>query len=230
MQASSEQPTAGNGGKKSEAASKSVLERVAEQHSVAKTVSQPQSEGVEQIDSVEKKPKDDATSYQWKPMSEPEESLETSKELSPTKLKQALEHTKTPEMVVKLQNESVAQDEWAALIQKLTIPKLVEQLALNSSFEKQDTTIALTLRATQAHLNTDKAQSELMSALNHVLAEQCHLSIEIGEKGRTPLELREAIYQNKLEMAHNALANDPNVQFIQTRFAAELDSDSVRPI
>ena len=167
--------------------------------------------------------------YQWKPTTNIVEK-EEKKELKPSEIKQALEHTKTPEMNQKLIDESVAQDEWAALIQRLEIPKLVEQLALNSCYRKNGSTIELSLRANQAHLNKDRAQQELLQALNAVLGEECHLSVQISDEGLTPLELRERLYQGKLETAFVSLESDPNVQFIQKRFAAELDRDSVRPI
>ncbi|MGF1745350.1 DNA polymerase III subunit gamma/tau [Vibrio minamisatsumaniensis] len=204
-------------------AKNSVLDRVAQQRGGSGRVS-PASLSASSTENVtnENEP------YRWKP-SKPVVK-EVSKELTPTQIKRALEHIKTPEMVDKLLQESIAQDEWSATIQKLDTAKLVEQLALNSVFAKNDTSITLTLRASQAHLNTDRAQSELLQSLNTVLGEECHLSVEIGDGGETPLELRERLYQGKLKDAFTALENDANVQFIERRFAAELDRDSVRPI
>ncbi|MEZ9909112.1 DNA polymerase III subunit gamma/tau [Vibrio sp. 10N.261.51.A3] len=201
----------------------SVLDRVAQQHGGSERVS-PASLSASSTENVT----NDNEPYRWKP-SKPVVK-EVSKELTPTQIKRALEHIKTPEMVDKLLQESIAQDEWSATIQKLETAKLVEQLALNSVFAKNDTSITLTLRASQAHLNTDRAQSELLQSLNTVLGEECHLSVEIGDGGETPLELRERLYQGKLKDAFTALENDANVQFIERRFAAELDRDSVRPI
>ncbi|WCE28919.1 DNA polymerase III subunit gamma/tau [Vibrio sp. SCSIO 43137] len=206
--------------KKSEPASpKNVLERVSQQHGVAARV-MPKAD----FEPV----KDDSQPYQWKPSKIVVE--KETDELTPTQLKKALEHTKTPEMMAKLVEESVSQDSWASLIQSLDIPKLVEQLALNSAYDKQGGVITLNLRPSQVHLNTDKAQLELLKALSQALGQTCTLKVEIGEQGQTPLELRESLYQQKLKAAHTALDNDPNVQFIQARFAAELDSESVRPI
>ncbi|MGI9888088.1 DNA polymerase III subunit gamma/tau [Vibrio chagasii] len=201
----------------------SVLDRVAQQHGSSERVS-PASLPTSPTENVT----NDNEPYRWKP-SKPVVK-EASKELTPTQIKRALEHVKTPEMVEKLLNESIAQDEWSATIQKLETAKLVEQLALNSVFTKNDTSITLTLRSSQAHLNTDRAQSELLQSLNTVLGEECHLSVEIGDGGETPLELRERLYQGKLKDAFTSLENDANVQFIERRFAAELDRDSVRPI
>ncbi|MCF7503383.1 MULTISPECIES: DNA polymerase III subunit gamma/tau [Vibrio] len=201
----------------------SVLDRVAQQHGSSERVS-PASLSTSSTENVT----NDNEPYRWKP-SKPVVK-EVSKELTPTQIKRALEHIKTPEMVDKLLQESIAQDEWSATIQRLETAKLVEQLALNSVFAKNDTSITLTLRASQAHLNTDRAQSELLQSLNTVLGEECHLSVEIGDGGETPLELRERLYQSKLKDAFASLENDANVQFIERRFAAELDRDSVRPI
>ena len=167
--------------------------------------------------------------YRWMP-TQPQAEKQTRKELTPTMIKSALEHEKTPEMTQKLVEESVNQDSWAALIQTLTIPKLVEQLALNSSFAQSESSVVLTLRPNQAHLNTERAQSELLSALNQALGYECHLSVEIGEAGQTPLELRDKLYQSKLEQAFQSLEQDTIIQFIEQRFAAELDKNSVRPV
>lgn len=202
----------------------SVLERVAQKHAGSAQVSSLDN-GLPSVPVEESK--DEA--YRWKPTSPPSVKQEK-KELTPTQIKQALEHEKTPEMVQKLADESIAQNAWSELISTLTTAKLTEQLALNSHYEKNGSTILLSLRPEQAHLNTDRAQAELLEALNSVLGEECYLSVEIDNKGQTPLELREALYQGKLQQAFDSLDSDPNVQFIETRFAAQLDKDSVRPV
>ncbi|ENM5789159.1 DNA polymerase III subunit gamma/tau [Vibrio mimicus] len=166
--------------------------------------------------------------YQWRPMQPIEVAVKS--DVTPTQLKKALEHEKTPEMVAKLIEEAVAQDAWSALIQRLQTAKMVEQLALNSSFIRQGEQISLTLRPSHAHLHNEKAQQELEQALNQVLGESCTLSIAVGQEGETPLELRERLYQQKRTSALHSLQTDPHVQFIERRFNAQLDSDSVRPI
>ncbi|ANS85984.1 DNA-directed DNA polymerase [Vibrio scophthalmi] len=208
----------------SAAKKESVLDRVAQKHAGSAQVSSLEN-GLPSVPVEEQK--DEA--YRWKPTS-PQQIKQEKKELTPTQIKQALEHEKTPEMVQKLADESIEQNAWSALIAKLETAKLTEQLALNSYYEKNDSTISLTLRPEQAHLNSDRAQAELLAALNNVLGEECHLSVEIGSKGQTPLELREALYQGKLQQAFDSLDTDPHVQFIEARFAAVLDKDSVRPI
>ncbi|MGB5803918.1 MAG: DNA polymerase III subunit gamma/tau [Vibrio anguillarum] len=218
--------TKSNGTKKPNAAStksESVLERVAS-HGKSARVSPLSTSAPEAAPTLDNEP------YQWRPTLQPVVVEQQKTELTPTQIKQALEHIKTPEMAEKLLAESIEQDEWAALIHQLDIAKLVEQLALNSVYHKSGSSIELVLRPSQAHLNTDKAQSELLEALNETLAEECHLSVTIGEQGETPLELRERLYQLKLEQALNSLEADPHVMFFKRRFDAELDRDSVRPI
>ncbi|MGY0613953.1 DNA polymerase III subunit gamma/tau [Vibrio sp. FJH11] len=215
-------PQQSGGPKKSKAASakpESVIDRVALRHGnsaqVSSTTLQAEEQAIEEA-------------YRWRPSKPTETKVNT--KLTPTQLKQALEHEKTPEMAQKLVDESLEQNEWAKLVSLMNMPKLVEQLALNSHYSKEGSTVSLQLRSSQAHLNTDRAQAELLHALNTILGEDCHLTVEIGESGETPLELRDRLYQEKLEQALNSLESDPNVHFIERRFAAELDKDSVRPI
>jgi DNA polymerase-3 subunit gamma/tau len=167
--------------------------------------------------------------YQWRP-SNNATLQKTEPTIKPSTLKKALEHEKTPEMAKRLTEEAAAQDKWAEMIEKLEVGKLVQQLALNSVYAIDGTSIQLGLRPTHAHLNSDKNQSELLAGLNVLLQQECHLSIEISEQGITPLELRENLYQQKLSDAAQSLHTDPNVQFMLTRFSAQLDEESIRPL
>ncbi|MCA2015481.1 DNA polymerase III subunit gamma/tau [Vibrio tritonius] len=220
-----------NGAKKGQATSDkptTVIERVAQRGQISQPAQvSPEyvydEAGAEQDDVI------DERDYQWR-FSQPEKHVEKKSELTPTQLKRALEHEKTPAMAEKLAQESIEQNEWAALIAKTDTAKLVEQLALNSFYRKDGSSIELVLRPSHAHLNNDKAQSELLHALNDQLEEECHLTVTIGEDGETPLELRERLYQGKLSQAMDSLASDPNVHFIEQRFQAVLDKDSVRPV
>ncbi|GAL20222.1 DNA polymerase III subunits gamma and tau [Vibrio maritimus] len=221
------QPSGTNPGKKPKASSEpsSVLERVAmrtQGRGVSPTsVSDVAETKTEQANANEP--------YQWRPSSNAAQQ-QSKPTIKPSTLKKALEHEKTPEMAQRLTTEAAAQDAWADMIEKLDIGKLVQQLALNSVYQKDGTSIQLGLRPTHAHLNSDKNQSELLAGLNVLLGEECHLSIEVSEQGTTPLELRENLYQMKLTEAAQSLQTDPNVQFMLTRFAAQLDEESIRPL
>ncbi|EAR56229.1 DNA polymerase III subunits gamma and tau [Photobacterium sp. SKA34] len=168
--------------------------------------------------------------YRWKPTAKPDVEEVKKVDVAPRVLKKALEHEKTPEMTKILVNEAANQDSWANLVTQLDVGKLIQQLALNSSFEQQGEQITLHLRASQQHLNGERAKEQLCSALSSVLGHSVMLNIVLGEEGKTPLELREELYQQKLLQAKQSLDNDQNVMFICQRFAAQLDEDSVRPI
>lgn len=209
----------------------SVLDRIASKHTAAAVEAvqgSPISSNGTPISGVGKTEESNEP-YQWTP-TQPEAFVIENNDLTPTQIKRALEHIKTPEMVEKLLKESVEQDPWTAVIQQLNTAKMVEQLALNSTYMKNDEEITLTLRSEQAHLDTPKAQQELVEALSQHFQQTCELIIHIGEEGVTPLELRENLYQEKLKQAFVSLAADPNIQFFQKRFAAEIDNESVRPI
>ncbi|MDX1303203.1 DNA polymerase III subunit gamma/tau [Photobacterium sp.] len=167
--------------------------------------------------------------YRWKPMvaAEPEA---MKVDVAPRNIKQALEHEKTPEMAKLLVKEAANQDSWSDLVTKLDVGRLVQQLALNSAFEQNGNLVILSLRQSQAHLDSPKAREQLTQALNGLLAVPVELSIELSERGQSPLEWREALYQQKLNQAKQSLLSDPNVNFICQRFAAVLDEDSVRPL
>ncbi|MGR5061832.1 DNA polymerase III subunit gamma/tau [Photobacterium sp. DNB22_13_2] len=172
---------------------------------------------------------DDSSEYRWRPtmLSEP---TETQQVVAPKLLKQALEHEKTPEMVKLLVKEAANQDSWADWVTKLQVGRMVQQLALNSAFEREGNRVKLSLRPSQQHLNTPKAREQLAMAMGELFAETVSLEVELNDNGRSPLEWREAIYQQKLDQAKQSLMSDPNVNFICQRFSAVLDEDSVRPL
>lgn len=203
----------------------SVLDRVAQRNMGTMQVS-PVSNSAD----VATPEVDNNEPYQWRPTLPQEVQVKRNDTLTPTQIKQALQHEKTPEMAKKLTQECLQQSQWARLIEQLDVSKMTQQLALNSHYEQQEKVIILTLRHEQAHLDTERARNELVSALNGLLGEPSELIVNIGQQGETPLELREKLYQEKLQQAFSSLESDKNVQFIEQRFGAELDSESVRPI
>ena len=151
---------------------------------------------------------------------------------TPKALKKALEHEKTPELAKKLAEESLARDAWAADVSKLTLPKLVEQVALNAWKEQEGSRICLHLRPAQRHLNSPAAQATLAQALEGLYGMPVELTIieDDNPAVRTPLEWRQAIYEEKLAQAREAIIADNNIQTLQRFFDADLDEESIRPI
>ncbi|WP_122095992.1 DNA polymerase III subunit gamma/tau [Rahnella sp. Larv3_ips] len=169
--------------------------------------------------------------YRWKALTEPEESSEPV--ATPKALRTALEHEKSPELASRLAEEAIERDEWAAEISRLTIPKLVQQLALNAYREQPEPgKICLHLRSSQKHLNSPSAQKVLAEALSALHQTPVELTVLEDDNlaVKTPLEWRQAIYEEKLAQARQSIIADNNIQTLRRFFDAELDEESIRPI
>lgn len=168
--------------------------------------------------------------YRWKSTMV----VETVKEevATPKALKKALEHEKTPELAAKLAVEAVERDSWAAEVNQLAVPKLVEQVALNAWKEQDGNRVCLHLRPSQRHLNSAGAQQKLAEALGILYGTLVELTIVEDDNPamRTPLEWRQAIYEEKLTQAREAIIADNNIQTLRRFFDADLDEESIRPI
>ncbi|EAO9544415.1 DNA polymerase III subunit gamma/tau [Salmonella enterica] len=168
--------------------------------------------------------------YRWKattPVVQTKEVVAT-----PKALKKALEHEKTPELAAKLAAEAIERDPWAAQVSQLSLPKLVEQVALNAWKEQNGSAVCLHLRSTQRHLNSSGAQQKLAQALSYLTGTTVELTIVEDDNPavRTPLEWRQAIYEEKLAQARESIIADNNIQTLRRFFDAELDEESIRPI
>ncbi|EBZ1187149.1 DNA polymerase III subunit gamma/tau [Salmonella enterica subsp. enterica] len=168
--------------------------------------------------------------YRWKattPVVQTKEVVAT-----PKALKKALEHEKTPELAAKLAAEAIERDPWAAQVSQLSLPKLVEQVALNAWKEQNGNAVCLHLRSTQRHLNSSVAQQKLAQALSDLTGTTVELTIVEDDNPavRTPLEWRQAIYEEKLAQARESIIADNNIQTLRRFFDAELDEESIRPI
>ncbi|MFV9374964.1 DNA polymerase III subunit gamma/tau [Citrobacter portucalensis] len=168
--------------------------------------------------------------YRWKatnPVAEVKEVVAT-----PKALKKALEHEKTPELAAKLAAEAIERDPWSAQVSQLSLPKLVEQVALNAWKEENGNVVCLHLRSTQRHLNSSGAQQKLAEALSSLTGSTVELTIVEDDNPavRTPLEWRQAIYEEKLAQARESIIADNNIQTLRRFFDAELDEESIRPI
>lgn len=168
--------------------------------------------------------------YRWKATTVVEETKVDV--ATPKALKKALEHEKTPELAAKLAEEAVERDSWAAEVSQLAVPKLVEQVALNAWKEQEGSRVCLHLRPSQRHLNSAGAQQKLAEALGVLYGTPVELTIVEDDNPamRTPLEWRQAIYEEKLAQAREAIIADNNIQTLRRFFDADLDEESIRPI
>ncbi|AOM41125.1 DNA polymerase III subunit gamma/tau [Xenorhabdus hominickii] len=169
--------------------------------------------------------------YRWRATNNVEEKQPSV--TTPKAIKAALEHEKTAELVKKLAIESKQRDAWAAEIDKLHIPKLVQQIALNAFKEQIDENrFCLHLRSQQRHLNSASAQKTLAEALSELNGKSIELRIieDDNPEIKTPLEWRQAIYEEKLAQARQSIISDRTIQTLQQLFDAELDEESIRPV
>ncbi|YCH31627.1 DNA polymerase III subunit gamma/tau [Erwinia sp. D4-22] len=169
--------------------------------------------------------------YRWKAQNSPVES-ETPQIATPKALRSALEHEKTPELAARLAEEALERDAWAAQIATLTLPKLVQQLALNAWKEETAQGICLHLRSSQRHLNSASAQQVLTEALSNASGKSVELTIIEDDNPAilTPLEWRQKIYEEKLTQARQAIIADSHIQTLRRFFDADLDEESIRPV
>lgn len=169
--------------------------------------------------------------YRWKALNEPDETPEPV--TTPKALRTALEHEKSPELAARLAVEATERDEWAAEINQMLMPKLVQQLALNAWCEKPEPgKICLHLRTSQRHLNSPSAQKVLAEALSALHQQPVELTVLEDDNlaVKTPLEWRQAIYEEKLAQARQSIIADNNIQTLRRFFDADLDEESIRPV
>ncbi|UVK77165.1 MAG: Holliday junction ATP-dependent DNA helicase RuvB [Sodalis sp. Fle] len=136
-------------------------------------------------------------------------------------------------LATRLAKESFQRDPWAAQVHRLAMPKIVQQLALNSWKEDlAPSKICLHLRSNQRYLNSALTQNLLREALSADLGLPVELTIieDDNPAVKTPLEWRQAIYEEKLLQARETITADTHIQMLQRFFDAELNEDSIRPV
>ncbi|ALV93146.1 MULTISPECIES: DNA polymerase III subunit gamma/tau [Pantoea] len=168
--------------------------------------------------------------YRWKAQQTVEVKAEPI--ATPKALRSALEHEKTPELALRLAEEAQQRDAWAAEIAALTLPKLVQQVALNAWKEVGETSVTLHLRSSQRHLNSASARQALAEALSQSAGQTVELTIVEDDNPAvlTPLEWRQAIYEEKLVQARQSIESDTHIQTLRRFFDADLDEESIRPV
>ena len=187
-----------------------------------------------QSDSIENddEPEITAENYQWQSCG----LVETKDELAiDTKsFRESLNGDKTPEMIKKLIDEMAQKDAWCAEIEQLDIAPLIKQIAINSYIEQlDDVNVVLHMRSSVKHLiNTSVNTAKLEKALSDKRQQNLKVKVIIDDNQaiKTPLEMREALYQQKLAQAKQTIIEDPKVAMICQCFEAKIDEASIRPV
>ncbi|MCO6551444.1 MAG: DNA polymerase III subunit gamma/tau [Gilliamella sp.] len=147
--------------------------------------------------------------------------------------RESLNGDKTPEMTKKLITEMAQKDAWCAEIEQLDLPPLIKQIVVNSAFEQVDSgTIVLHLRSTVKHLiNSVSNVIKVKKALCKHRNQELDVDIIIDDVNyKTPVEMREELYQEKLAQAKIAITEDSKVATICRYFDAKIDEASIRPV
>ena len=173
-----------------------------------------------------------AENYQWQACGLVETKNEPA--LDAKTLCDSLKVDKTPEMTKKLIVEMAEKDAWCAEIEQLELAPLIKQIAINSYFEQiDDNNIVLHMRSSVKHLIKSPANcTKLESALSAYSQKPLNLKIVIddNQENKTPLEMREDLYQQKLEQAKQTINQDAKVEMICQYFDAKIDEASIRPV
>lgn len=125
-----------------------------------------------------------------------------------------------------------AEDEWARLVAALPVGGLLRQLAMHSSLARDGEQWQLSLAPAHRHLLNDKAQQELTALVSSHVGANIILQIQVAEQSeqQTPFEIERVLYQAAVARAKDEIKADDGVQFLISRFAAELDDDSIEPM
>ncbi|WP_319781428.1 DNA polymerase III subunit gamma/tau [Oceanisphaera sp. IT1-181] len=126
-----------------------------------------------------------------------------------------------------------ATDTWTALVAQLPLGGLLRQLAMHSSLVQQSPNQwQLWLNPDHKHLLNDKACVELAAVLSEQQQAAINLQVQVGEQtgSLTPFDIEQQLYQSAISQAKDEIEADDAVQFLISRFAAELDRDSIEPM
>ena len=113
---------------------------------------------------------------------------------------------------------------------QLSLGGLLRQLAMHSTLEQNGSQWRLWLRPEHKHLLSNKTQAELETLISQHLGQTIQLSVALGDHGQTPADVEQQLYLAARARARDEIEADDAVQFLISRFAAELDTDSIEPM
>lgn len=119
-------------------------------------------------------------------------------------------------------------DAWARLIEKLELGGLLRLYLLNSALSQQEQQVLLTVARHQQHLDNPTFRNKVYQAIAPVFAPGFQLDIQYQDEVPTsPLAIQQRIEQERKDYVSRLLQQDPHIQAIQLRFAAELQLDTL---
>jgi DNA polymerase-3 subunit gamma/tau len=120
-------------------------------------------------------------------------------------------------------------DAWARLIEQLELGGLLRLYLLNSALSQQGQQVLLTVARHQQHLDNPAFRTKLYQAIAPVFPAGFELAIQYqDEVANSPLLIQQRIEQERKDYVSRLLQQDPKLQEIQLRFAAELQLDTLQ--
>ncbi|GAC15013.1 DNA polymerase III subunit gamma/tau [Aliiglaciecola lipolytica] len=120
-------------------------------------------------------------------------------------------------------------DTWSQLIEQMQVTALTKQLALHSSYEKNDATVTLKLLDSKPHLDTPTAREQLQRALSELFQTEIELKVEHAQPISTPFAVQQTINQVRMQHAMHIAETDPNINRIKDIFSAQVIETSIKP-
>ncbi|GHG64472.1 DNA polymerase III subunit gamma/tau [Alishewanella longhuensis] len=120
-------------------------------------------------------------------------------------------------------------DPWARLIEQLPVGGLMRLFLLHSAMQQEGNTVKLRVGRSQRHLDKGEFRQKLYAAISPVFAAGFTLEISYQhELSDSPLAIQQRIEQERKDYVSRLLQQDPKVQAIQQRFAAQLQLDTLQ--
>lgn len=119
-------------------------------------------------------------------------------------------------------------DTWSQIIEQMQIAALTKQLALHSSYEKNNHRVTLKLLDSKPHLNTEQNRQQLQQALSDTFKENVQLEVVHGQPKNTPFGLQQAINIARHQYARKLVNSDQNIVRVRDMFSASIVEESIK--
>ncbi|GGW51149.1 DNA polymerase III subunit gamma/tau [Alishewanella tabrizica] len=120
-------------------------------------------------------------------------------------------------------------DAWSRLIEQLPVGGLMRLYLLHSAMAQAQNTVTLTVAQSQQHLDKGEFRQTLYTAISPVFAAGFTLVIDYQhEVNDSPIRIQQRIELERKEYVSRLMQQDPIVQALQQRFAAQLQLETLQ--
>jgi DNA polymerase-3 subunit gamma/tau len=121
------------------------------------------------------------------------------------------------------------EEDWAALVARMSVGGLVRELAVNTALQRRDgDTYHLVVDATHEHLLAEERRRSMALELSRLLGRPCEIKIGVGAADEeTPAQAQGRVRRERQLAAENEMRNDPGVKELIARFGATLVDGSI---